>query len=499
MGALFVNRSRYSALQLLVGLMLVVALVLVVGPAYRLPGLLWYDGQRVVQLLLLLSLALLITRWPAMLTSLPGLGGGVASWLLVALAVLGLVSVALAHYPKVAFIDYGMWLACVLLVWTIAALRTRAGATADAPLLLILLIPVAYYGMGFWFRYLGLLLVQAIPDTAMLLTGFDNRRYMSQWQTPLLAAGASLLLWIWPRSRWAAFGLACLLAQWWCIYLWTGSRSTLLGVLVAGVFSLLVGRTRWRWLQVQTALIASGFVLFWLSSQKILVWVGLAQPTFWEGRMRWTSLLQSVERIQLWQEAWRQGINSPWFGSGPAHFSDALTADSAHPHNLMLQFFSEWGVAACLLVFILVTLLLRQVVRTLQNAPGSLTLALASGVVASLVHAMTDGIHVTPLGQLTVAVFVGWLLGLLAQSSPQAVYEVAQRSPLLIRPLALFVVAAMVTALLQVTDLRQQQELVSGLAGKTMRTSFYSPRTWQNGVVLQPTELALPRRRRDMP
>lgn len=498
MNGQLISKARWSALQWLMGLTMAVALVLVVGPAYRLPGLAWYDGQRVGQLLLLLALALLIMRWPALLVSLPKLVTGAASGALAALAMLGLVSVALAHHPQAAFVDYGIWLACALLAWTIGALRARAGVVADAPLLLMLLLPVAVYGLGFWFRYLGLLLVQGVPDPANLLEGFANRRYMAQWQTPLLAAGAGLVLWVWPRSRWGAFGLACLLAQWWCINFWTGTRSMLPGMLVAGALSLLLGHARWRWLQVQTALLAAGFALYWLTSQKILAWMDLAQPPFWEGRISVAGLAHSTGRDVLWQEAWRQGLASPWFGSGPAHFADSLAADSAHPHNLVLYFFAEWGVAATVLLVLLVVMLLLRVARSLQFTPGPLTLALAGGVAGSVGYAMTDGIHITPLGQLVVAVFVGWLLGVLAHGTSPGDQAVAQRPPVLARPLALLVLAAMVTALSQVAGLRQQQELVSSLQGKTNRVTQYLPRTWQGSVVLQPSELALARRR-DMP
>jgi len=111
---------------------------------------------------------------------------------------------------------------------------------------------------------------------------------------------------------------------------------------------------------------------------------------------------------------------------------------------------------------------------------------------------MTDGIHVTPLGQLVVAVFVGWLLGVLAHGTSPGDQAVAQRHPVLARPLALLVLAAMVTALTQVTGLRQQQDLVSSIQGKTNRLTQFLPRTWQSSVVLQPSELALARKR-DMP
>lgn len=493
------NPARRSALQLLLGLLVALALVLMLGPTYRLPGLLWYDGQRAAQLLLLLVLALLFMCWPGWLAPLSKLGTGAASWALAGLAVLGLVSVALAHYPQVAFVDYGIWLGCALLVWSVAVLRARAGVDADAPILLMLLLPVVVYGLGFWMRYLGLLLVHVSPDTASLLEGFANRRYMSQWQTPLLAAGAGLLLWLWPRSRWGAIGLACLLAQWWCINLWTGSRSTLLGVLLATVLSVLVSPMRWRWLQVQCGLFAAACVLYWLSAQKILRWMDLAPPAFWEGRTHMGGLLHLSERLDLWQEAWRQGLAAPWFGSGPGHFADALTADSAHPHNLVLQFFAEWGGPATGLVVVLLVVLLCQVVRSLQHAPAPLTLGLAGALVASLAHAMTDGIHVTPLGQLVVAIFVGWLLGVLAQRAPLFAAAVLQRPPVLARPLALLVLAAMVTALLQVPGLHQQRELVSSLQSKTNRLTQYLPRTWQSSVLLQPAELALPRRKLDMP
>jgi O-antigen ligase len=483
----------------LLGLVAAVALVLTIGPAWRVPGLKWYDGQRLEQILLLLVFALLVVRWPALLSPSARLGSRLVSSMLVALAVLGLVSVVLAPDSQVALVDYGLWLGCGALAWALASLRARAGATFDGLMLLLLLVPVLFYALGFWFRYLGFVLVGTAPDAMNLLEGFQNRRFMSQWQTPLLAAGAGLVLWAWPRSRWGALALATILAQWWCINMWTGSRSTMLGMLVAGLLSLLVYPGRWRWLQVQTALLAAGFALYWLSVHKILGWLGLATPPLWEGRMSLAGLSNGSGRDLLWQEAWRQGVASPWFGSGPAHFVDSLTADFAHPHNLVLQFLAEWGVVAALLVLALLLIWVRHGWRSLRCAPGPLALGLDGAVAASVAHAMTDGIHVMPLGQLAVAVFMGWLFGVVAPPASQSVQVGAPQPAWLARPLALLVVAAMLTALSQVPALRKQQALVASIDGQTTRLTQLLPRTWQSSVVLQPSELALPRRRREMP
>ena len=112
-----------------------------VGPEWRVASLAWRDSQRVEQLVLLFALALLVLRWPELLTQPAGRLSRSTGWLLGSLATLGLVSVALAHYPLVALVDYGLWLGCALLAWTIAAQRARIGAAADLPLLLILLVP----------------------------------------------------------------------------------------------------------------------------------------------------------------------------------------------------------------------------------------------------------------------------------------------------------------------------------------------------------------------
>ena len=112
---------------------------------------------------------------------------------------------------------------------------------------------------------------------------------------------------------------------------------------------------------------------------------------------------------------------------------------------------------------------------------------------------MTDGIHVMPLGQLTIVVFVGWLFGVVAPPARQSVQVGVPQPAWFARPLALLVVAAMLTALSQVPELREQQALVASIDGNTTRLTQFLPRTWQSSVVLQPSELLLPRRRREMP
>lgn len=493
------SRFAHPAWLALMALSAGVSLVLTLGPMQRLAGLSWHDSQRLAQVALLLVLALLLVGRPGWAWFQAGLVPRPVVGLLAAMAVLGLASVVQARYPQVAFIDFGLWLGCALLAWAVAALRARVGAAADPLMLLWLLVPVLFYALGFWFRYLGLLLVAVVPDQANLLDGFQNRRFMSQWQTPLLAAGGGLVLWLWPRSRAAALALSVVLVQWWCINLWTGSRSTLLGLLVAGALTLMVYPGRWRWLAVQMALLGAGLVLYWLSADALLSWVGLAQAPLWEGRMTAEGLANPAGRDRLWLEAWRQGLAAPWLGSGPAHFVDALTADFAHPHNLVLQFLAEWGFPATVLLLVLLGLLARRGWRRLQRTPDALTLALAGGVAASVAHAMTDGIHVMPLGQLGAAIFLGWLLGLLVQPAHPVTRRDGGTPTLALRLAGLTAAAAMLMALTQVPGLRQQQDLVASIDGKTTRLMQFLPRTWQSGILLQPSELQLPRRRRAMP
>jgi len=130
-------------------------------------------------------------------------------------------------------------------------------------------------------------------------------------------------------------------------------------------------------------------------------------------------------RPQIWEEAWRQATERPWFGVGPGGFPVAATDsasavssyDADHPHNLLLTILAERGtiglavgvlvVAGCVLAIrrhVLADTSFNAVAASLRSR----SVAVVAGLVAVAVHCMFD----MPLRNPIVSALVWTLLGM---------------------------------------------------------------------------------------
>lgn len=186
-----------------------------------------------------------------------------------------------------------------------------------------------------------------------------------------------------------------------------GSRATLLGLSV-GLFSMgLLNPTfrsgvflagTGRWLSPARLMIAS-FLLAGLAQWVLRKGMSLSFHHLERGENNLTS-----GRVELWQKAlslWQQhpflGFGGDQLGRNPPFLS------SMHPHQLFLQWLSEWGITGLIcLIFLLKLYQIFWQLRARISAP------LAIGLIATLVNLQLSGMGVYPLSQLLVI----WLLGL---------------------------------------------------------------------------------------
>lgn len=124
-------------------------------------------------------------------------------------------------------------------------------------------------------------------------------------------------------------------------------------------------------------------------------------------------------RAGMWLGCLRMIAAAPWLGLGPMHFALYQGRSGAHPHNLLMQIAVEWGVAAALLLGVLIlgglAAWLRHARRPAEDAPWRA--GLTAMLVTALVYAMVDGMLVTPTAQLAAALALG---ALLAEALPEA-------------------------------------------------------------------------------
>lgn len=126
---------------------------------------------------------------------------------------------------------------------------------------------------------------------------------------------------------------------------WTGSRATLLGLVVGvGGGILFVKHLTTARKIVITSLIAC---------VGVLTSVIFPTPNSYFGIIRMYKAISehddpSTGRWQLWADTWQQILESPWIGHGAGRFRNEMNilygTEVNHPHNFILQYVYDWGI-----------------------------------------------------------------------------------------------------------------------------------------------------------
>lgn len=265
-------------------------------------------------------------------------------------------------------------------------------------------------------------LAQGQPlDPLRFSQGYDNRRFFNHVVTvalPLVAAWAGQLPSLRARQagRWVVSGAVALT-------LFSGGRAVWIAQIVAALLFLAVfRRVGWLWLRALWRPVVGGVLLYGMLFV-LLPWaLGLSPHADWLRRSR--DLDGAMSRWLLWKGAWAHWQASPVWGMGPMHFAHHMNWDAAHPHNLYVQLFTEWGPVPALAALLAagrfmakqLTPAVRAALVDRRQAPwaGGLWWALT----AAAVDAALSGNAVMPVSQVWVAVAVGAALGWASPPGP---------------------------------------------------------------------------------
>ncbi|WP_440814739.1 O-antigen ligase family protein [Pseudomonas syringae] len=389
----------------------------------------------------------------------------------------GLISSAISHQPFWALAELSVLLLSCAIASAFTQQRQLQGARLDHFLIVFVCVICAVKTTQFLTAYVASVL-NSVIDTDLLLDGFSNKRFYGQFQTftlPLLVL--PLLLPFTRRS--IKIGLFCLTSLWWMIAISGGTRGTWLGMAVAVVVMMSLGRSGRRWAGWQLAAASMGLLLFTLLFSLLPGLLGIEVSNFAGDRLT-TSL--SAREI-LWQQAWEMIKERPLLGFGPMHFADIWNAVAAHPHQAILQWASEWGIPSTLCVAGLAlyglgttAVLLHK--RALSFDPVDLMrLCLFASLVGALTQSMVDGVIVMPYSQLWLAIIVGWLLALHEwQTAPRPASVVLRRAWLVCLTLAAGMI--LYTIVRDVPDMAaRKQQFAENFGGR------YLPRFWMQGVI----------------
>ncbi|MGE4111977.1 MAG: O-antigen ligase family protein [Burkholderiales bacterium] len=382
----------------------------------------WHDGQRLGQMVLLGMAVVLMLGVPGAFVRV------LAAWLnfsaairraLTGAFVLGAASSLIAPYPRWALLEWGMLLLLTLLALGVAAGRRDSGDGADRGFALVVYATALAYTVKTLVVYLAMLAVGPqygmVFDVRELYPGFSNIRFFGQMQTMLLPFLVLPAIW-WGATPAKRVMLMSIPAFWWMLAIGSGTRGTWVALAVGGITAFLFGHRPARlWLAWQIRALAFGAVLYAIL---ILLVPGLlARPTAFLHRTE--DLLSLSHRELLWTASINFGLDHPWLGVGPMHFSNTWNPIAAHPHNAMLQLAAEWGMPAALL-FMLVfataglswALRVRTVAAVSPETSRSISaVVLLAALTGAAAQAMVDGVIVMPVSQTLLAVLCGWAMG----------------------------------------------------------------------------------------
>lgn len=353
----------------------------------------WHDQQRILQLLVLSGSSLLL------LFSFPlTFSGREAHAALLFILGLGSVSSFLSANPSWAFKEWSVFAGLMLFSFNISASPEWVRRTALWGLVVL---------GGFCYQFLLSYLSAFVSglrelNPGVLLSGFSNVRTMGQFQAMLLPLIAALGLYLRETGRFRLSWLVMLLlAIQWCISFALAGRGLWLGFAVAHLALCWIGPVGRRFLIVQLSAAFVGLALYFLLMVALPTWLGI-DMTLMSGMRSGLSL-----RDVLWRDAWGMFVAHPLLGVGPMHFSAVPNSVGAHPHQMLLQWFAEWGGVAGLLVVGLMILGLLRGARYLREQGDPMDAGLWLALVSVLVLAQVDGVFVMPFTQTVLALLVG--------------------------------------------------------------------------------------------
>lgn len=361
-----------------------------------------YDGWRIFQIILLMMLGVYAVFICTHNTSFSPQTTKTFTFAMPVLFGLVVVSSWQAEHSARAAADAALYSLLAISVWAQADLFRKNQATAAHIAAWLAVLPL------FVVSSLFTRLSQAIDDN----TGddwhqsFANIRMLDDALLPCLFL-------LWQRPAWLAKNTfhnhllnkaittaIYLISTAYILILWyDGARAVLLSILIGLGFIAIFRRDSWSKLCLPLLTLVGAGILF-LTLKHITTPNFLANPILRTGNSGRVELW--IKTIQLWQE-------NPILGVGGNNF---VTSNpwllNGHPHNLPLQWLSEWGIAGLLALLLLVPLAI-QFFRHRQILP---VFALGA-VVAAGVDALLSGVLVYPLSQMLSVWLFAWLVSLL--------------------------------------------------------------------------------------
>ena len=386
-------------------------------------------------------------------------------------------SLAVAIHVDFALLDWSWLLLLVALASMMHLWPVEDRPSLDKLILLTALASCLAY--LWWFWRLNAFIYFEAPENGIIrritFPGFSNVRFFSDYQSFMLFLLPPALRQL-IRKGWVRVLGTGLVALYFTLALITGSRSLIASHLVLHSVLLLYLGNRYKSILFEHLRFwAYGGIIFalltWLlplmlfsSSGDALVATSLARA-------------DSSLRTELWALAWQTIQAHPWLGLGPMQYAALPNPVAAHPHNLVMQFATEWGVPATLVLGWLIS---RQILirfKTLTMAglleKDRTALALTCAGTALMLQSMVAGALNYPVSQVMAVLFFAYPI---AQIKAETTKGSSQ--------LHLVGSIALVMTLVTLTTLQSIQQRNSCFYMTHWPSRHYAPRFWQQGWIV---------------
>lgn len=423
----------------------------------------WHDQQRILQILLLFSLTLstffikkqLFTRTTLII--------------LYCIFIIGFISSITAEFPEWALKEWAHNLGLILIIGFLG----HSAKQIKIRLLIILSMVTTGFILAFQFLifYISAFLsgIQ-ILDADLLISGFSNPRFFGQFQVILIPVLAWLVLDFRQEYQYKKFILIItVLSIHWCIALMLGGRGLWLSLAISNMSLYFISPLFWRFFRVQIITGLLGFILFIFLFHLIPHWLDL--PTTLHENLRTT--LSGREKI--WQWALDMAIANPLLGKGPMHFSSIQNEIAAHPHQVILQWLSEWGFIATFFILVLIGKGIIYAIKYIRTRdPDNYDVALWLAIIGSLALAQVDGVFIMPYTETWLAIVTGLAL---AQWSTQEKKPPFQQCSMIFLSLPTLLILGNIL-FNEIPSLAEDSK-----SHREAYNSGYTPRFWQQGWI----------------
>lgn len=354
----------------------------------------WHDSQRYGLIFLLIySLSFFLKNYRCKL-------GGV-KLLIVAFIIFSIPSVFFSKKPLWALTELATLLGLFSVIYSLYVISKEKELILKRVFFYTLCITCLAMEVNFLINYILSIIHKESIDFWVLMPGFNNPRFFGQFSTIAIPILATALCY---KFKWKQ--LYCIFFSLFiCVVITSGTRGTILG-LGGSLLMIFIASKKWKkyfFNILWPCVIGLGLHILLMQLVPKILSQGVINNS--ADRINFSLSAREI----LWEKAVQMMIERPILGYGPMHFA-SVDSIASHPHQIILQIGSEWGVPILLLCLIFAGFIFNKCLKVLRDENSSITYTFLFGALsASLAQSMVDGVFVMPYIQYCFFVCAAFL------------------------------------------------------------------------------------------